>query len=166
VTVDQLITGILLREGGYRDDPSDRGGPTNLGVTAATLGEWRRLGRPATRDEVRALETPEARAIYRARYVRPFETVPFGELQAQLVDIGVTSGPVTALEMLQTVLGVTVDGVLGDRTRAALAALPWKLTNNALVALRVKHMAADAEAHPAQREHLRGWVNRAVTFWV
>jgi lysozyme family protein len=89
MTVDQLITGILLREGGYRDDPSDRGGPTNFGITAATLGEWRRLGRPATRDEVRALETPEARAIYRARYVRPFETVPFGELQAQLVDIGV-----------------------------------------------------------------------------
>jgi lysozyme family protein len=166
VTTDVLIDGILAREAGYVDDPDDRGGPTNHGITARTLGEWRRLGRPATRAEVLALEVPEARAIYRARYVRPFETVPFGELQAQLVDIGVTSGPATAIVMLQTVLGVPADGILGERTRAALAALPWKLTNNALIGLRVRSMAADVRAHPNQLENLHGWVNRAVLFWV
>lgn len=166
MTTDELIDGILQREGGYSDRATDRGGVTNFGITAKTLGQWRRLGRVASRAEVVALTADEARQIYRAWYVKPFDTVPFDEIRAQLADIAVTSGQLQAMTLLQRALGVEPDGVLGPRTRAALAATPWRLTNMALVALRVRGMAVDAEQHPEQRESLRGWVNRAVSFIV
>ena len=54
MTEDAIITGVLKREGGSRftDLATDRGGPTKYGITAATLGAYRGLGRSATRQEV------------------------------------------------------------------------------------------------------------------
>ena len=36
-----LIAELIQREGGYVDDPDDRGGPTKYGITLATLQAWR-----------------------------------------------------------------------------------------------------------------------------
>ena len=63
--IDTILDEIIRREGGYVNHPADRGGPTNFGITAQTLGSWRKLGRPATTAEVRALTEAEARAVYR-----------------------------------------------------------------------------------------------------
>ena len=166
MTDDEVIADVLRREGGYVDDPADRGGATHFGITAATLGEWRRLGRPATRDEVQALTDDEATAIYRARYVRPFETVPFPEVRAHLVDFAVHSGVTTAIKTLQRVLGVPDDGILGERTRTALVVYPWRLTQAALVAERVKLLSRLVDKDAKQSRFLRGWVKRAVGFLV
>ena len=46
--IEQILDDILRREGGYVNHPADRGGPTNFGITAQTLGNWRQLGRPTT----------------------------------------------------------------------------------------------------------------------
>jgi lysozyme family protein len=166
LTEAEIIDDVLKREGGYVNDPADRGGATNWGVTAKTLGEWRKLGRSATKEEVKKLTEAEARDIYQRRYVDPFAAVPFAELRAHLVDVGVNSGVLTAVKMLQQVLGVPVDGVLGERTKHAVAIVPWRLVNNGLVAIRVKHYATIAEEDATQRKFIRGWVNRAVTFIV
>ena len=48
--VDDLISDIIRREGGYVNHPDDRGGPTNYGITQATLSEWRR--QPVTEFQV------------------------------------------------------------------------------------------------------------------
>jgi len=164
MTVDQLITDLIQREGGYVNLPADRGGPTKFGIAAATLGDWRGLGRAATAEEVRALTVEEARTIYARRYVQPFAAIPFDELRAHLVDIGVNSGVVTAIKMLQRVVGVTADGVLGERTRLAVSAYPWAMTNAALVAQRVKLYSDLADKDVTQRGFLRGWIRRAVLF--
>jgi hypothetical protein len=65
-TPDEMIDDILAREGGFVNHPADRGGPTNFGVTQATLASWR--GREATIDDVRSLTIDEARDIYRTKY--------------------------------------------------------------------------------------------------
>lgn len=166
MTTDDLLDGILQREGGFVDLSMDRGGPTKFGITARTLGKWRGMGRSARREEVAALTVTEAREIYRSEYVQPFADVPFDELRAQLIDIGVNTGVSTAVRMLQAVIGVAVDGILGPRTRQAVAVLPWRLTNNALIAMRVKHYATLAESDASQRVFLRGWINRSISFLV
>jgi lysozyme family protein len=63
--IDTILDEIIRREGGYVNHPADRGGPTKYGITAQTLGRWRKLDRPATATEVKALTETEARAIYR-----------------------------------------------------------------------------------------------------
>lgn len=57
---------LLKHEGGYVDHPSDPGGATNMGITIATLREWR--GKAVTKQDVKRLTRTEAMAIYRARY--------------------------------------------------------------------------------------------------
>lgn len=56
----------LAYEGGYVDHPKDPGGATNLGVTIKTLSGW--LGRPASKNEVKALKVADVAPIYRRNY--------------------------------------------------------------------------------------------------
>lgn len=166
MTTDELIDGILEREGGYTEHPSDRGGPTNFGITAGVLGEWRHLGRQATREEVKTLKVDEARVIYQTRYVAPFLWVPFEELRIQLVDFGVNAGVSTAIKALQHVLHVPEDGIAGDRTQRALKEWPWFLTHNALVAARAIHSMRIVARDKSQQAFLAGWLRRAMRFYV
>lgn len=90
-TIEQILDDILRREGGYVNHPADRGGPTNFGITAQTLGNWRKLGRPATATEVQALTENEASAIYRQQYISGpgFDAITHPALLHLLVDAGV-----------------------------------------------------------------------------
>jgi lysozyme family protein len=164
MTTDDLLGAILAREGGFVDSSVDKGGATNYGITATTLGVYRRLNRQATVAEVRAMKPDEARAIYRAQYCAPFECVPFDALKAQLCDFGVNSGVMTAIRTLQKVLGVPMDGVLGDRTRTALAVMPQHIVNDALVGARIGLLSAIVDRDASQQVYLHGWVKRAVSF--
>ena len=61
--VDRMIDDLIRRAGGFVDHPLDRGGPTDFGITRATLS--RHLGRPASADDLRRLDRGVARKIYR-----------------------------------------------------------------------------------------------------
>lgn len=134
------LPGLLAREGGekYTNHPSDRGGPTKWGVTAAKLGEFRRLGRAATPDEVKALTREEAANIYRTDFwVRPGYALlePLSErIAEELLDTGVNMGVGVPGRWLQRALNalnrqgrdyrdIAVDNAIGNGTRDALAAL-------------------------------------------
>ena len=111
---------LLRQEGGYVDNPADPGGATNLGITLATLSDWR--GRPVTKQEVRDLTKSEAGAIYRARYwnVVRADSLPPG-LDLAVFDFAVNSGPARAVKTLQAVVGAAQDGAVGPITLAAIA---------------------------------------------
>ena len=114
---------VLAFEGGYADDPADRGGPTNLGVTLAVLSQW--LGRPAGANELRSLTPAAAAAIYRALYWRPAgcEGLPAG-VDLMVFDGAVNMGVAVAVRMLQAAVGAKADGVAGQGTLAAAARAP------------------------------------------
>jgi lysozyme family protein len=168
MTDEQIIAEVIEREGGFADVANDRGSFTKYGITAATLGQWRKLGRPATRAEVRALTSAEAADIYRVRYVQNpgFDRIVFQPLRVQLIDFGVNSGPERAIRWLQRVCRVApVDGVLGQATAAAVNALPGWLVNEALVAARLYMVDATSDA-PDQKAFEEGWENRALSFFL
>lgn len=143
MTDDQILTAILAREGGYVDDPDDRGRCTNYGITIQTLREWR--GRVVTCEDVRHLPVDEAKAIYRARYIAPFANIPEA-VKPQVVDIAVNAG------------------VMRARALLALAEQSDKALNTALVIERLKHYARLVKADTSQAKYLPGWVARACEF--
>jgi lysozyme family protein len=122
------ITRILAHEAGYVNNPRDPGGPTNRGITQATLSAWR--GHAVTKADVRALPESEAVAIYSAEYWSRVhgDDLPAG-LDYAVTDFGVNSGVGRANRYLQQVLKARklyageIDGVLGTKTLAALAAV-------------------------------------------
>ena len=171
--VDQMIADILKREGGFTNHPSDRGGPTNFGITQRSLEVWR--GHGVTIDDVRNMTVDEARKTYRAEYcARPkIDQLP-KSVQPVMFDMSINHGPATAIKLLQQVLNETgntcaVDGGIGDETlasaKAAASALGDALKNK-LVDRRVAFYQAIVARDASQNVFLRGWLNRANEFRV
>lgn len=164
MSIDALIDDILVREGGFVNHPSDRGGPTHYGITQATLSRWRKA--PVTVEDVQALTIEEARAIYRYDYIeRPgFLRIPDERLRALLVDWGVHSGPQTAIRALQRVLGVRQAGVIGPLTMAALETRPAADVYASVLRWRGLWMADILQRDPKQRAFAAGWLRRLMEF--
>ena len=157
---DAIIDAIIAREGDFVDHPADRGGATRWGVTQATLSES--LGRPATVFDVRALVKSDAAAIYRKRYLQDtgIWKIPNPELRAVVLDAAVNHGPATAIRMLQHVLYLDDDGVIGQVTLAAIPHLdPWKLIA-AYTGRRCKMYGGIVANDASQRIFAAGWFNR------
>lgn len=166
--IDIMIDDMLEREGGYVNNPADRGGPTNFGITLATLADWR--GVACTAEDVKALTLQEAIKIYRAQYyIGPgIDTLP-QSLQSHVFDIGVNSGPRAAIKMLQRTLNtfgdpIIVDGIIGDKTRDACRRYDAAKINNALAQRRLAFYQDLAANDPTQRQFLNNWTNRAKSF--
>jgi len=122
------LADVLVHEGGYVDHPKDPGGATNLGITHKTLARWKKVS-PFTslpKSEVKALTKASVAPIYRAYYwdeVRG-DDLPSG-LDAAVFDYAVNSGPGRAAKLLQRLVGVSEDGIIGSQTLAAVG----KVTN-------------------------------------
>ena len=136
---ERCLAVVLDKEGGFSNDPKDRGGPTQMGITLATLAERRECGPAAlTADDVRNLTRREAAEIYRARYWLPMRCndLPHG-IDLMVFDFGVNAGPRTAVKLLQRAAGVVDDGSVGPRTLAAVKAAGGLI--DALVEARLAH---------------------------
>lgn len=119
----QAITLVFGSEGGFSNHPKDPGGATKYGITAATLGASRRLGRKATPEEVKAMPLAEASKILSQQYAEPLRylDLPAG-LDYALFDFAVNSGPAQAVKTLQRILNAQggADGILGAKTLDAI----------------------------------------------
>jgi hypothetical protein len=118
---NQCLNVVFAWEGGYTNDPHDRGGPTNFGITQADLTEWR--GHDVSADDVKNMTKEEAREIYRSNYWNPMQCsdLPNG-IDLEVFDFGINAGPRRSIKMLQQVIGVTDDGSIGPITMSAAKA--------------------------------------------
>lgn len=163
MTKDDIIDHILEVEGGYVKDPDDRGGCTKYGITRETLSEWR--GYDCSCHEVDVLTEPEARAIYRDRYIeRPrFDDLP-SRLQPLMVDSGVQHGPDQASKWLQEAAGVKADGVVGPVTLEAVRDANIDGLYRQVLAKRIRYYFAIIANDPPQAKFANGWANRVTRF--
>lgn len=156
---EELIDEILRREGGFVDNPHDRGGATNYGITEDTLARWR--GEPVTTEDVRALTKEEARDIYRHDYiVAPGYDHLSGPLGRFLVDSAVQHGPGRATRWLQGALDCKQDGVIGPKTLAAYNRSDhWRVYAN-VISRRLKYYGDIIAGNETQRVFAAGWFRR------
>ena len=161
--IDDLISKVIEREGGYVNHPNDHGGATNWGITAGTLAAWR--GHAVTADDVRSLSQDEARKIYRANYFKGLEDVTDPKVLEFLFDYAVNSGPTRAVMALQKVIGVTADGAWGPKSRAALAKVDQASLYFPLICERLDNFLRIIGRDPSQSVFAAGWANRIVPFW-
>lgn len=109
---------IFSEEGGYADNPADPGGATNMGITIATLSAWD--GHQVSPEDVKEMTPATATQIYQAQFWNKIDgdNLPSG-LDYALFDFSVNSGPARAARMLQGILGLPEDGIIGAQTVAA-----------------------------------------------
>jgi len=109
----------LSQEGGWSDHPADPGGATMKGVTLKTYSEY--LGRPASKQELRAIPDNHLENIYRKKYwdkVRG-DDLPRG-MDLCVFDFAVNSGPSRAIKILQALCKAKPDGIIGPATLKAV----------------------------------------------
>jgi lysozyme family protein len=118
-TYEESLRRLLVHEGGYTNHPADPGGPTNFGIT---IHDYRKYVKAdATAADIRAMKVEDAKRIYRAKYwdAQRCDELPAG-VDYAMFDYGVNSGIGRSKKVLQRVLGVTADGVLGPQTMHAV----------------------------------------------
>ncbi len=157
-----IIDRIIKREGGYVDNPHDRGGCTNFGITIGILRAWR--DRQVTCEDVRNLTRFEAREIYDARYIGGFARIQSVQLREHVVDAGVLHGPATAARWLQAVVGVKSDGIFGPISARATNQQSAEVVGRRFAAYRIRFLGRLISGDHSQARFAAGWLNRATHF--
>src|SRR5271170_2577263 len=148
------ITKTLAHEGGYVNNPADKGGPTKYGIT--------QLDVPGVDMQNLSLDT--AIAYYQAHYVKPlYAQILNQDVLDKLFDMGVLFGVGTATLLLQRSLGMPKpDGVFGPDTLNQTNTA-GNHPDDALHAYRAalaQHAIDVYKANPADGVFLKGWLNR------
>lgn len=176
--IDGIINSVIDVEGGYVNNPNDKGGETMYGITVAVARANGYHG------NMRNMPRAFAEKVYRERYItRPkFDQIlaqsqPIG---VELIDTGVNMGPHRAAEFLQRWLNgfnvagngyqdLFVDGVLGGLTIDALRRFLKKrgqegedVLLRALNCTQGNRYLTITEGNKSQRTFLYGWMRARV----
>lgn len=174
-------------EGGYVDDPTDRGGETYRGISRVHHPSWsgwakidavkRRAGFPRILDRDRSLQA-SVKSFYKRKYWDRFlgDQINDQKIANEIYDTGVNMGVRRAVRYLQTALNLlnrnqknyddlTVDGWLGRGTLAVIAGY-LQLDGNSDLLLRTMNIQQGAhyikimQNDASQEKYARGWLKR------
>lgn len=160
----KLIPHVLKWEGGWSNNPSDKGGPTMKGITLATYTAYckkKGKGLP-TQAQLKAISQNEWEEIFKTMYWDRWQA---DKIQSQsianlLVDWLWTSGTY-GIKYPQQVLDVTIDGLVGPKTISAINNYPdYMVLFQKLWNRRKAHFEGIAKANASQKKFLKGWLNR------
>jgi lysozyme family protein len=106
---------VLVDEGGLDDDPHDHGGRTAYGIIQREYSGYRRRKGKSPQD-VWKISHDEVTEIYHDQYWVPWCDKLAAGIDYVYFDFAVNAGPVQAARTFQRVLGVRVDGNMGQST--------------------------------------------------
>lgn len=167
--VDDILEHVMRIEGGYSNDPADRGSRTMFGVTEAVARAYGYTGAMA------ALDWTEAKRILRAEFVdRPgLDKIAAIDvaIATEMIDTAINMSPRIAVLFLQRSLNamraddsdlLIIDGVCGSRTVDDLRAFLDRRGDRGVAVLRRMLNSLQCERYIALTENRRS--NRRFTF--
>lgn len=180
MNIEQYLDELIKREGGYVNNPADRGGATKYGITQAVARENGYKG------NMKDLPLDVAKAIYRKNYwILPrFDQVNTlsSAVAEELLDTGVNCGTVFARPLLQRALNLlnnngkagwpdlSVDGIYGPATLNALKTyLDKRGKEGEKVLVRVLNIMQGqryieiCERNKSQEQFFYGWIANRVS---
>lgn len=118
-----LVPFIKSWEGGYVNHPKDPGGHTNMGVTLDTFRTF--YGKDKTADHLKRITEEQWLHIFKKGYWDRWQAdrIASQSIANLLVDFVWASGK-HGITKVQQLLGVQPDGIVGDKTLAALNSQP------------------------------------------
>lgn len=152
---DLLIPFILAWEGGFVEDPADRGGATNKGVTISTFRHF--YGGDKTIADLRNITDEQWRYIFKTGFWDRWhgDDINSQPLANLVVDWLWHSGR-AGIILPQQVLGVTPDGVVGRETLHALNSGDSKQKFEALYDRRTRFL----KSLSGFQRFGKGWIRR------
>ena len=162
--IQKLIPFILRWEGGYVNDPLDKGGATNKGVTIAT---WKAGGYDIDGDgdidenDVKLISEADFGIILRKYYWDKWKAdLIISQSIANIVVDWTWASGVWGIKIPQRILGVKEDGLVGQKTIDAInEADPFFLFLR-LKDERIRFIDNIIKNNPNQLRFKMGWYNR------
>jgi len=169
-TFNRALTETLRWEGGYANDGQDRGGETKFGISKRQYPGM----------DIAGLNLATATAIYyRDYWLAPnIDRLP-PDIACKVFDTGVNMGPRKAVQLLQHAANayrpaasqpldgdghspeLTIDGVIGPKTLARVAAIPAPDLLRIFRDYQEARYRQIVDRNPPQRRFLAGWLRRA-----
>lgn len=160
---DEAFEELIGIEGGYVNDPTDRGGETKYGISKKAFPHI----------DIRALTLSDAKHIYKKHYWDKLnlDNLDDAPIQKELFDTAVNMGVGIASKMLQEALNLmnrnglnfsdlTVDGAIGPRTMEAYRRVDKKILLKVLNGLQFMRYVKIVRRNPSQERFFNGWMLR------
>lgn len=159
---------IIAKEGGYVDDPYDKGGATKYGISSSFI-----KANDLKIKDIKELTLLQAKEIYHMFFWNPLKIDSFNDSTVQLFlfDTAVNCGNEKAALLLQSSINsishIAVDGKIGNETIRTCNDITFsnkncKLLKQLLLSSRISYYIHIVNSDESQRRFLKGWVNRAV----
>lgn len=152
--IKKALERVFGHEGGYVNDPHDKGGETKYGISKRSYPNV----------DIKKLTIEKASEIYRKDFWEPMngDKIKDQSKADLLFDTGVNMGITTAIKMAQDVLGVAVDGVFGSISIERINEMDD--FNKKMVDKRIQRYLSICAKNPTQKKYLDGWKRRALSF--
>ena len=162
--IKKLAPWILKWEGNFVNDPLDKGGATNKGVTIAV---WKAQGYDKDGDgdidvaDLKLISVEDATMIMKKNYWDRWKAdqIKNQAIANTLVDWVWGSGA-WGIKIPQRILGVKDDGIVGIKTLEALNKQNPKEFLEKLYLARFNFLDGIVASNPSQKRFIKGWKNR------
>ena len=160
---NNLIPIIKRWEGGYSDNPNDRGGATNSGVTLAVYQSV--YGKNKTKNDLKKMTNDQWDYIFTKLYWNKWKAddIKNQSIANILVDWVWMSGLGT-IKKIQSLFGLTADGIVGNKTISYINSHDQEEVFNKIWNRRKSFYESLVKNNPSQKVFLNGWMNRLNTY--
>ena len=158
-----LYAPILKKlEGGFVNNPKDKGGATNCGVTLASFRAV--FGRDKTVDDLKNMTDKQWKQIMKTYWdACSADKIENQSIANIVADWSVNSG-VSGRKACQREFGLVPDGIFGKKTLAALNSTPQKCIFCRIKDAREMFYKEIVAKTPSQIAFYKGWLNRLSYF--
>lgn len=171
----KLIDMILQHEGGFVNDPEDRGGFTYRGITRKNFPDWKGwqivdANLPLKNGQIIKNQDIEqyVREFYYDNFYRPMKIDEIDNIliSGHLLCHGVNAGIKNSVKILQKSINeicnenISVDGIIGKITLSYANSNKQEKIANEMIVKRKEYYTNLAKRNPSQQKFLKGWINR------
>ncbi len=165
----------LTHEGGYVNDPDDLGKETYKGISRVSHPNW--LGWSIIDNHKNKPDFPmmlekdtvlqkDVEVFYWTYFWLPIKAYEIhNQTNADSIfDFAVNAGIKTSVQMVQSIIGTKVDGIIGKKTLQKLNCLNFGYFQMAFTVAKIAYYISIIKKRPINKKYLYGWIIRALKY--